>query len=154
MKADRVLSHHTKKKTPGQSMFTGKSQNSNVPSQWGFVPLLPYTWCLWSTLDLLQSVSNHLINTLTEPSDTATCSCFRQYLHSIYVLLFFFFLPAQAHFYYWGICLGVSLCTFGEKIATLNPLDKQLDLARKLDTVSIACRGGLLIILSREYRLK
>jgi len=91
MKADRVLSHHTKKKTPGQSMFTGKSQNSNVPSQWGLVPLLPYTWCLWSTLDLLQSVSNHLINTLTEPSDTATCSCFRQYLHSIYVLLFFFF---------------------------------------------------------------
>lgn len=45
------------------------------------------------------------------------------------------------------------MCTVRKKAAKLNPLDQKLDLARKLDTLSVSHTGCLPIILSRDYGL-
>lgn len=84
----------------------------------------------------------------TEPSDTATCSCFRQYLHSTCVLLIFdlFSCLLKHTFYQLGHLPECKRVHDWEKDSYAEAL---LDLERKLDTISIARRGRLLVILSK-----
>ena len=149
-----TVSPHKEKDTGVVSVYWQITE-FHVPSQWGLIPLsspTPSIFGLPLTFSSQSSFHKHFDRTIRH------CNlCMLQTISTFHLCITYFcpfFSACSSTLLLLGICLGVSLCTFGEKIATLNPLVKQLDLARKLDTVSIVCRGCLLIILSREYRLK
>lgn len=106
-------------------------------------PLLLYAWFPGSTLDLLLSVSHNFLNTYQQKRETLQpvhasdiYTLFAHYLFSIRHRPPFFSCLLQHTFYYLGHLSGCK-CVYSwvKKIEMFYPLDKKLDLARKLDTI-------------------